>query len=236
MARPHDLVAGNCYFTLFYYDNELLLPSIQTLIYRGVDAYDDGQRVWLFEEPSSTDSSEPVVPIGFPDEQLDRVLDLAGLLKGLAGISDFHPIKPPPASPGEVGMEEEVRRELRAQILAFASDSECSSVTATILFTDDALSFGKRKEGGFEMSFFPHPKTGNSGQVVVDFFKTRGVDPHVDYLADNGRTRVLAFAIPDDTDALEHLCVRIFIDIFRIRRDDTLKFFQHRSHGMDRIS
>lgn len=122
MARPHDLVAGNCYFTLFYYDDELLIPSVQTLIYRGIDEYEDGGRVWVFEEPPGTDTAEPVIPVGFPDEHLDQVLDLAGLLRRLAGISDFHPIQSPSASPCEVGIADEVRRELQEQILAFVSD------------------------------------------------------------------------------------------------------------------
>lgn len=236
MARPHDLVAGNCYFTLFYYDNDLLIPWIQTLIYRRVDAYDDGRRVWLFEEPSSTDTAGPVIPVGFPDEHLDQVLDLNELLSQLGGISDFHPIQSPSESPSEVGIKDDVRRELREQILAFGSDQNCSSVTVTILFTDDALSLGRRKGGGFEMGFYAHPKVGNADKGIVEHFKTRGVDPHVDYLANNGMTRVLAFSIPDDMHELEHLCACIFVEIYRIRQDDTLKFYQHRSQDMVRIS
>jgi hypothetical protein len=225
MARPRELIPGNCYFTLFYYDTDLVVPSIQTLIYRGVDKYDDdGRRVWLFEEPSGEDASEAVIRFGFPDDQLHMILDLAGLLRGLAGISDFHPFKPPSASQGEIGISDEARRELRTQILAFTSDPECSATTATILFTDDALSLGKRKEGGFEMGFFPKPKIGNSDKRILDFFAERGVLPHVDYLADSGRTRALKFAMPGDTAAIENLCASILVEVFGIRHDDVLRF------------
>lgn len=74
------------------------------------------------------------------------------------------------------------------------------------------------------MSVYPNPKIGIADKVIVDFFKTKGVDPHVDYLADRGRTRVLNFSVPDDVQALGNLCERIFVDIYGIRWDDILKF------------
>ncbi len=35
MARPETLIPGNCYFSVHFYDNDLLLPMIDTLIYVG---------------------------------------------------------------------------------------------------------------------------------------------------------------------------------------------------------
>jgi len=35
MARPETLVPGNCYFSVGFYDNDLVLPMIDTLVYVG---------------------------------------------------------------------------------------------------------------------------------------------------------------------------------------------------------
>jgi len=60
MARPENLIPGNCYFSVHFYDNDLVLPMIDTLIYVGQEHDQDDGRLWLFKEPES--------PPG-PDEQ-----------------------------------------------------------------------------------------------------------------------------------------------------------------------
>lgn len=35
MARPETLIPGNCYFSVGFYDNDLVLPMIDTLVYVG---------------------------------------------------------------------------------------------------------------------------------------------------------------------------------------------------------
>ena len=35
MARPETLIPSNCYFSVQFYDNDLLLPIIDTLMYVG---------------------------------------------------------------------------------------------------------------------------------------------------------------------------------------------------------
>jgi hypothetical protein len=60
MARPETLIPGNCYFSVGFYDSDLLLPMIDTLVYVGQENDQEERRLWLFKEPESPPS---------PDEQ-----------------------------------------------------------------------------------------------------------------------------------------------------------------------
>lgn len=52
----------------------------------------------------------------------------------------------------------------------------------TIRFTDDGLSLGRR-EYGYEMGFFPHPRRDpDEAGKLLSLFAGIGVQPHVDYL------------------------------------------------------
>lgn len=51
MARPRDLVPGNCHFLLNYFDSDLVIPSVQTLTFVGTDKDENGEAMWLFREP-----------------------------------------------------------------------------------------------------------------------------------------------------------------------------------------
>ena len=65
------LIPGNYYFYVNFYDNELTLPNIGTLVDFGREDTTDHGRLWLFKEPESPPSpdeeaedqasSEPVV-------------------------------------------------------------------------------------------------------------------------------------------------------------------------------
>lgn len=198
MARPRELVPGNCYFTVFYYDTDLLLPCVQTLVYRRVDELEDGERAWVFEEGDDS------IPCGFRDDQLYQVLDLDGLRRALAGLAPDHPLSAPSEAASPVGMDEAVGREL---------------------FTDDALSLQKRHDGGLEIGFFTHPRCDDEDERLLRLFAEDHVAPHVDYLADRGRTRVLEFALRFAAlDDVVDLCGRVFTDIHAMREDDTLTF------------
>ena len=50
--RPNELVAGNCYFRVAYYDNDLLLPIVETLIYVGFKVFPEDGETWLFKGQS----------------------------------------------------------------------------------------------------------------------------------------------------------------------------------------
>lgn len=163
MARPETLIPGNCYFSVHFYDNDLLLPMIDTLVYVGQEIDQDEGRLWLFKEPESPprpaeqegESRAPAL-IGFSDQQLHEIVDFDGLMQTLREIAADHPLKtisPPVAEPAGDEDFESVPGEVRR----FLNDPECVSLTMKIRFTDDGLSLGRR-EGGYEMALFPHPR------------------------------------------------------------------------------
>lgn len=93
MARPETLIPGNCYFSVHFYDNDLVLPMIDTLVYVGQEVDQDDERLWLFKEPESPPSpdeqdppSEPPSLIGFSDRELHGIVDFDGLLQRLARL------------------------------------------------------------------------------------------------------------------------------------------------------
>src|SRR5690349_8585520 len=101
MARPDELVPGNCYFHVNYFDDKLLFPSVDTLTFVRADEYESGERVWIFQSPSEpeesggTDSSAngERTPVGFTDEQLYQILDFPGLVSVLNEVAVDHPLK-----------------------------------------------------------------------------------------------------------------------------------------------
>ena len=228
MARPNDLIPGNCYFLVHYYDNDLTIPSVKTLIFRQIDEDENGERLWLFEEPvsdASEEAAESQPMLAMRDDTLHEVLDFEGLLLTLTEVSDFHPLKIPPAVMSSVGINEAVLTELQENVQKFVDSPELHSVTATILFREDGLSLGRRKEGGFEMGFYPHPKLDPTEELkLLKFFEGTDVVPHVNYLANKGRTRIMEFSIPSDPEEIVDLCVRILTKIYDIRDDETLEY------------
>lgn len=167
MARPETLLPGNCYFSLNFYDNDLVLPRIDTLVYVGQET----------------------------DE-------------------DFHT--------------------LSADVAKFIKSAECLSLTMAIRFTDDALALGRR-EGGYDMGFFAHPRR-HPGEAsrVLSLFAGIGVKPLVDYVCDRGRTRVLQFPVPGERDAIVALCKRVFVELYSMRRGDVLDYHFLRTSDLTR--
>jgi hypothetical protein len=95
-------------------------------------------------------------------------------------------------------------------------------VTMTIRFTDDALSVGRR-DGGFEMVFYTHPRLDISEeQRVLHLFDERGQAPIVDYLADRGWTRILHFDLPADAATIVARCRRVLLEVYAMRKGDLL--------------
>jgi hypothetical protein len=114
MARPETLIPGNCYFSVHFYDNDLLLPMIDTLVYVGQELDQDERRLWLFKEPESPPSpeeqdpsSEPPALIGFSDGQLHEIVDFDGLMQRLGEIAADHPPKPIPQPAAEPATDED---------------------------------------------------------------------------------------------------------------------------------
>ena len=240
MARPETLIPGNCYFSVAFYDKDLLLPMIDTLVYVGQEIDQDEGRLWLFKEPESQPSPEeqevapePPVLIGFSDKELHEIVDFDGLIQKLREIAADHPLKPilpPVAQPAT----DEDFQSVPGEVGRFLNDPECVSLTMTIRFTDDGLSIGRR-DAGYEMGFFPHPRRDpDEAGKLLSLFAGIGVQPHVDYLANGGRTRVLEFAIPSEHESIVGLCKRVLAEVYSMRRGDALDYHPLRKADVPR--
>ena len=92
MARPEDLVPGNCYFLSGFPDEALLFPSISTLRYVRHEQGDDGRDWWLFEEasPSSATEDSDTTP-GRPELSVSKMIDIAKFSTSKASSPNCHP-------------------------------------------------------------------------------------------------------------------------------------------------
>ena len=134
-----------------------------------------------------------------------------------------HPLKPVARTVEEPATVEDFDA-LSAAVARFLNDAECVGVTMTIRFTDDGLSLGRR-EGGYEMDFFAHPRRNpDEDSRVLALFAGIGVEPLVDCVCDRGRTRVLQFPIPSERDPIVALCKRVFLELHSMRRGDVLDY------------
>lgn len=230
MARPETLIPGNCYFSVHCYDNDLLLPMIDTLVYVGQEIDPDEGRLWLFKEPESPPSPdeqdldpEPPALVGFSDKQLHEIVDFDGVVQRLCEIAADHPLKPVPKLAGEPATDEDFES-VPGEVGRFLKDPECVGLTMTIRFTDDGLSLSRRANG-VGMDFFAHPRLDpDEDSKILSLFADIGVQPVVDYLCDGGRTRVLQFPIPSDPDAIVALCRRVLAEVYSMRRGDVVEY------------
>jgi hypothetical protein len=231
MARPETLVPGNCYFSVGFYDNDLVLPMIDTLVYVGQSDDDpDHGRMWLFKQPDASPESEqdgkaddaPAL-IAFSDKQLHEIVDFSGLIQRIREVAADHPLQPIPNLAAEPARADDFDT-LEPEIAKFLNSAEYVSVTITIRFTDDGLSLGRR-DGGYDVHFFAHPRQdADEDSRILSLFASIGVQPLVDYFCDRGRTRVLQFPIASDQDAIVQLCRRVLMDVYSMRRGDGLDY------------
>jgi hypothetical protein len=225
------LMPGNCYFSVAFYDRDLLLPVIDTLVYLGEGNTQEGKRLWLFREPERPSEPDdqtfgpepPPASVGFSDEQLHAIVDFDGWMHTLREIAADHPLTPVSQPVVEPATDEDFES-LPGAVARFLTEPEDVSLTMTIRFTDGGLSIG-RCEGGYEMSFFPHPRRDpDEAGKVLSLFAGIGVRPHVDYFANGGRTRVLEFSIPGDHESIVSLCRRVLAEVYSMRRGDVLDY------------
>lgn len=230
MARPRDLVPGNCYFLLNYFDSDLIIPSVQTLTFVGRDKDENGDTMWLFREPVDTaaetdpPASEDESPlVAFFRHSLYQILELNGLIRELGGLVDFHPL---------VGTVTDARLssrraecpELIPVIDRLLTSPPGTSVTITIEFTDDGFSL-ERRQGAVKFSHFLSSKTEQEQESLVRrMFNERGWLPSDDYLANGGKMRVLSFVVSgrDDPSEIASLADNILCEAYSMRTDDTL--------------
>jgi hypothetical protein len=231
MARPELLVPGNCYFSVSFYDSDLLIPMIETLIFVGPGHDLDGdEHVWLFREPegppdADDDETPPESPtlIGLADSDLPGVLDFDELGQRLREIAADHPMKAPAVEERQPATLEELES-ISGEVATFLVSPEHVSLTMTIRFTGHGLSLSRRKEG-YGMDFFAHPRRGTGEDAkILSLFAGIDVQPLADYLCDRGRTRVLQFPAPSDHDAIVGLCRRVLSEVYSMRRGDILDY------------
>ena len=230
MARPETLIPGNCYFSVVYYDNDLVLPQIDTLVYVGQETDQDEGRLWLFKEPESPPvpdeegpSSEPPVFTGFSDSQLHAIVDFDGLMQKVREIAVDHPLKPVARTPTEPATLEDFEP-VHGEVATFLNDPGYTGLTMTIRFTADGMSLSRR-EDGYDMLFFTHPRLDpDEDSRILSLFAGIGVQPLVDYLCDRGRTRVLEFRIPSELHSIVGLCRRVLAEVYSMRHGDSLDF------------
>ena len=231
MARPETLIPGNCYFSVGFYDHNLALPMIQTLVYVGQKSDPDYGRMWLFNEPltppSAEDdetSSESAALIVFSDKQLHEIVDFNGLMRRIREIAANHPLHPIPQIAAEPAADDDFEPVAR-EVSNFLNTPEYVSLTMTIRFTDDAVSLG-RHDGRYHLRFFTHPRRDPDEDTrIFALFASIGVTPLTDSFMDHGRTHILQFPAPTEGDAIIHLCRRVLTEVYAMRRGDDLDFY-----------
>ena len=207
MARPEILIPGNCYFSVGYYDNDLVLPMIDTLVYVGEENDQSEGRLWLFKQPESPTTPdekdaapEPQTLIGFSDKQLPEILDFNGLMQKLSEVAADHPRKPIPLAGKESATPEDFES-IPGEVVRFLNDQECVGLTMMVRFTDDGLSLGRR-EGEYDMSFFTHPRRDLDEETRI----TSAIA--VGRACSSFRSRASSIRLPDFAGACFRRCTR----------------------------
>jgi hypothetical protein len=234
MARPHELVPGNCYFLLNYHDDDLKVPAIDTYIFEREAEAENGERRWLFRDPQSYstgddsqlgEEQQPDAPVlmAIHEDQLYQILDLAGLIKSLGTLVHLHPLLPlPPVTPASLQPRADFPEldGMAEKLLGFKSRH---SVTMGIRYTDNGFSFGCDEEGLFA-SFFPwiHREVERESEIRA-VFANLGIRPREDYLSQHGRVRVLTYPLPAEQAFLKTLAEKLLIDVYEMRQDDGLE-------------
>jgi hypothetical protein len=130
MARPETLIPGNCSCSVGFYDGDLVLPMIGTLVYVWQKNDDQEGRLWLFKEPESPPSPdeqdvahEPPALIGFSDKQLHEIVDFDGLMQRLREIAADDPLKPIPQTPPQPATDEDFQS-ISGEVERFLNDPD----------------------------------------------------------------------------------------------------------------
>jgi hypothetical protein len=228
MARTDVLIPGSIFFLVHYFDDDLLIPSIQTLKFIERTTLDDGAPIWLFRELSSGDGAEDPAPplVGVREAQIYQLLDLDGLVRvvnelRLVNRKPAIPIGPAIAVddlPGGQGLSEHIKQ--------FCCQPVYGSLHVKLRYTDRGF-FVERTSRGFAFQFymlpFREPEESNRLQNLV---KNRGLKASVDYLADLGRTRFLKIPAPSDFAEISLISKEVLTDVYRMRIDDEIQFVE----------
>jgi len=220
MARPSELVPGNCYFLIGYHDDDLKIPFIQTFLFEGVEVMDGGTRRWLFEDPGS---SEDPARWAFDDTQLYQLLDLQGLRRELGALIHLHPLNPIPPAPSDANQPRSELPELAPVLDELFAAQRDLSVTLTIRYLDLGISFGRRN-GKLHANLFVDLHDERQPEARLrGVFSGMGLAPDADYLAQHGRVRVLGYPLGEDRQLITKISHLVLIDVFGMRISDELK-------------
>ena len=162
---------------------------------------------------------------GFPEEQLHEIVDFAGLIERLREVSLDHPLHPVGKRTAALLTPDANFGDLDDRVLQFVGNPACDSLLITIRYTDDGFSLNRRDDGSLEMHFYLRPRRRAQDETAIRaLFAAEGIQPHTDHLSDEGRTRILGFAAPQDGVAAVKLCRRILVQAYHMRADDSLRY------------
>lgn len=224
MARPQSLVPGAIFFLVHYYDDELLVPDIQTLEYRSQDVDDDGKHIWLFCEPggSQESSSGEVTLIGFHESQLYELLSIDELLSAVTELR--HVIHGKAATSEATEPRLVLDRAVLAERVSSFLSSNSRSLQIGVRFTDDGI-LVQRHAGKSELLLFMHPlREPEKNSRLDQLIRARNLQTREDYLADKGRTRIISMVISEDQAGIVDLCAALLSDVLAICPGDQLAF------------
>lgn len=225
MARPYELVPGNCYFLLNYYDEDLKVPFIRTYLFERKAEGESDEKLWLFREPTTEEEQQPEgsVITAIREDQLYQVLDFDGLVKSLGELVHLHPLVPlPKSAAGSLEPRSDIPEldGVAEKVLGFEGRR---SLTMTIRYTDDGFSIG-RSEAGLYASFFL--KVLLEAQLELGIravFSALGIAPSQDHLSQDGRVRALTYPLPAEEESLELLAKKLLLDAYRMQQRDGLE-------------
>jgi hypothetical protein len=225
MARPSELVPGNCYFLLNYYDDDLKVPFIRTYLFAQEAAGESDEKLWLFREPTTEEDqqSDEDVMLAIREDQLYQILDLNGLIQSLGELVPLHPLHPvPELAAGSLEPRADIP-ELEDVVGKVLGAEGRRSVTMTLRYTDDGFSFGHNESGLYASFFLKSHLEVEREREVRAIFAGLGIQPGQDYLSQHGRVRALTFPLPAERNVLATLAKQLLIDVYRMRRSDALE-------------
>ncbi len=224
MANPRTLIPGATFFRVSYFDDDLLIPDVQTLIFDAKHTDDSGEDLWVFREPGEEESEEQgeVIRVGFGESDLYQLLNYAELTRVIGELQQVIEASTAQAqapssrlAPDLASIEQNIR-EWEAQ--------QKRSLHIAARYTDDGL-FVQLKDGRRRLLLFTHPLRKQQEDLRLNAFLSKwSLTPDEDYLADKGRTRVLSANLPSDINIVAKICAEMFTAVYQSAGDTELKF------------
>lgn len=224
MANPRTLIPGSTFFRVVYFDDDLLLPVVQTLIFDSKHTDDSGEDLWVFREPGKTEAAGQgeVVRLGFGERDLHQILDHAGLMTVIGELQRVMAaaapkrLEPPSVfAPDLASIERNIREWDKKQK---------RSLHIAARYTDDGV-FVQMKNGRRRLLVFTHPLRKAEEDLRMSALLSKWkLSADEDYLADKGRTRVLSASLPDDMRTIAEICAEMFTEVYQSDGDTELQF------------